>query len=81
MFFTKARPVALLLTILLLSAGITVLAPAPAHADAPDAWQILTPEHSPPARFGHTLVNVDGSLYLFGGFDFSPDPSVLYNDL
>ncbi len=83
MFFTKPKYAALLI-ILFLNTGITMVQlcrSAPVSAADSDSWEILTPEHSPPARFGHTLVNVNGNLYLFGGFNFLPDPSVYYNDL
>ena len=50
----KSLPL-LLFALLLLASSLAAVGVAPAAAD------------SPPARFGHSMVNINGDIYLFGG--------------
>ena len=34
-----------------------------------DSWREIQLNNPPPARYGHSLVNLDGDIYLFGGTD------------
>ena len=60
------NPKSLLLPIfaLFLLASSLAVGVAPAAADQ---QQELHSDSSPSARFGHTMANINGNLYLFGG--------------
>lgn len=70
---SSSRVAAALTCLLLLSllAGLTEVVRA-------DEWNELYPPNSPGARYGHTMVNLNGKLYVFGGDDGDGN---LYNDL
>lgn len=41
--------------------------PSPAGTAQVGQWQELHPPHSPPARYGHSMVALNGTVYVFGG--------------
>ena len=65
----RRTPYALTLTaVTILLVGLSA-----AHA----TWQQVQPANSPPARTGHSMVQVGNSLYIFGG----RDGATTYNDV
>jgi len=44
-------------------------------------WKAVESTTSPSPRFGHTMVNVGGKVYLFGGAGERHSPEDLFNDL
>ncbi|MEQ8221178.1 MAG: kelch repeat-containing protein [Candidatus Eremiobacterota bacterium] len=45
------------------------------------AWSELSPATSPSERYGHTMVSINGTVYMFGGYDNVTLPPSVYNDL
>lgn len=53
---------------LLMALPLAFLAPPSSAGIAQaDRWQELNPDHKPPARYGHSMVVLNGAVYLFGG--------------
>jgi len=50
-----------------------------------EIWQELNPTHAPAARAGHTMVNVNSQIFLFGGqgvsSGLSQQDGIVHNDL
>jgi N-acetylneuraminic acid mutarotase len=46
-------------------------------APGADEWQQLLPTTSPSPRFGHTMVTIENTVYLFGGVNYSSSEQLL----
>lgn len=46
-------------------------------APGADEWQQLLPTTSPSPRFGHTMVTIENTVYLFGGANYSSSAQLL----
>ena len=47
--------------------GKTYVTPTPTQPEG--SWEILNPLPAPIARYGHTMVEINGSVYLYGGLN------------